>query len=155
MMYQMPINTFSRQFGNAGSQEPKAQQMFDRTVAAGKMKKLLRSSKALKSLKDEAARLTIRRQRYAGTRTVALRDIQGSVDKADDFDRDFRPLSETTENRWVWVATAMLRGESLPPVELILLGDVYYVVDGHHRISVAKMLKYGYVDAVVTVWETK
>ncbi|MBZ0308456.1 MAG: chromosome partitioning protein ParB, partial [Anaerolineae bacterium] len=74
-------------------------------------------------------------------------------DKVNDFDRNFHPLNETTENRWVWVATAMLRGVSLPPVELILMGNTYYVVDGHHRISVAKMLKYHYIDAIVTVWD--
>ncbi len=153
MIYPMPIsNSFSRQFGAANSREPKAQQMFDRAAASGKMKKFLHASRTLKSLKTEAAGRNFT-QRYLGTQTVALADIQGSMDKADDFDRDFHPLNETTENRWVWVATAMLRGDSLPPVELIRMGNTYYVVDGHHRISVAKMLKHHYIDAVVTVWD--
>lgn len=91
-------------------------------------------------------------QRYSiGTQTVALDQIRGSVDKAGDFDIDFYPAQERTENRWLQVATAFLRGVSLPPVELIQLGDTYFVVDGHHRISVARTLRHTHIDAVVTV----
>ena len=50
-------------------------------------------------------------------------------------------------------ATAMLRRVDLPPVELIQVGDDYYVQDGHHRVSAARALGYGYVDAIVVVWE--
>jgi len=46
----------------------------------------------------------------------------------------------------------MVRGLALPPVELIQVGEVYFVVDGHHRISAARALKYTHVDAVVTEW---
>jgi hypothetical protein len=42
----------------------------------------------------------------------------------------------------------------LPPVELIQVGDVYFVRDGHHRISVARMMGQDSIDAEVTVWET-
>ncbi len=73
------------------------------------------------------------------------------LDKAGDFDIDFYPAQERTENRWLQVATAFLRGVSLPPVELIQLGDTYFVVDGHHRISVARTLRHTHIDAVVTV----
>lgn len=51
------------------------------------------------------------------------------------------------------VATLMLRGTPLPPVVLIRVGEVYYVVDGHRRISVARALHQSYIDSVVTVWE--
>jgi ParB-like chromosome segregation protein Spo0J len=47
----------------------------------------------------------------------------------------------------------MLRGVTLPPVELIQVGDTYFVVDGHHRISAARALKVDHIDATVTVWE--
>ena len=55
--------------------------------------------------------------------------------------------------RWLGVARAALRGEHLPPVDLIRAGDVYYVRDGHHRISVARALGQREIDARVTVWE--
>ena len=78
-------------------------------------------------------------QRYSiGTRTVALDQIRGSVEKADAFDIGFYPAQERTETRWIQVGTAFLHGVSFPPVELIQMGDTYCMVDGHHRISVAR-----------------
>ncbi len=73
--------------------------------------------------------------------------------RCDDFDVGFHPLKEHTEERWVSVARAQLRGLGLPPVELIQVGDAYFVCDGHHRISVAAALGQQEIDAVVTVWQ--
>ena len=50
------------------------------------------------------------------------------------------------------VTRAYLRGIGLPPVELIQIGEVYFVRDGHHRISVAAALGQQEIDAMVTVW---
>jgi hypothetical protein len=117
--------------------------------------RLTGQNRRLFALDEVEARATIG-QRYAtGTHTVALDQIRGSVDKADAFDIDFYPAQERTETRWIQVATAFLRGVSLPPVELIQVGDTYFVVDGHHRISVARTLKHTHIDAVVTVWELR
>ena len=46
-----------------------------------------------------------------------------------------------------------LEGEYLPPVALIRSGDIYYVRDGHHRISVARAFGQMMVEAAVTVWK--
>jgi hypothetical protein len=92
-------------------------------------------------------------RRAAGTQTVAIRQIRGSEGRCDDFDVVFRPLKEHTEHRWVSVARAQLRGLGLPAVELIQVGEVYFVRDGHHRISVAAALGQQEIDAVVTVWQ--
>lgn len=70
--------------------------------------------------------------------TVSINKIVGSESRAHDFDKQFRPLVSHTRDRWVGVAIAYRRGINLPPVELIQVGDEYYVRDGHHRISVAK-----------------
>lgn len=94
-------------------------------------------------------------RRFAGLRAVALDQIVGSLDKAEDFDRSFRPLQRHSENRWRAVATAMLRGQQLPPVTLIQVGDAYYVVDGHHRISVARALGYQYLEAEIFSWDAE
>jgi hypothetical protein len=56
-------------------------------------------------------------------------------------------------NMWLSVAVARQRGKSLPPVKLIQVGDVYYVQDGHHRISVARALGQRDIEAEVTVWQ--
>lgn len=52
------------------------------------------------------------------------------------------------------MAVAQQQGRSLPPVELIQIGEVYFVRDGHHRISVAQTMGQEQIEATVTVWET-
>ena len=101
---------------------------------------------------NTVASSTVGDRRAAGTQTVPIRQIRGSEGRCEDFDVAFRPLKEHTEHRWVSVARAQLRGLGLPPVELIQLGEVYFVRDGHHRISVAQALGQQEIDAVVTVW---
>ena len=91
-------------------------------------------------------------RRYDGVYSVPLSEIGGSEGR-DDFDARFHPLREDMSKRWLGVARAALRGEHLPPVELIRAGDVYYVRDGHHRISVARALGQTHIDAAVTAWD--
>lgn len=91
--------------------------------------------------------------RYIGSQSVPLASIRGSFDRGTDFDGDFHPTQKFTRLRWRKIATAMLNGVDLPPVELIRVGDIYFVKDGHHRISVARALRHQYIDAIVTEWE--
>lgn len=91
--------------------------------------------------------------RYAGLKTVALSQIVGSEGRTNDFDARFCPLQRHDQSRWVGVAAAMQSGVVMPPVQLIQVGNRYFVRDGHHRISVAQMLGQAAVDALVTVWE--
>lgn len=89
---------------------------------------------------------------HGGLKLVPVEKIRGSINRCNDFDADFRPLQEYTKERWVNIALAYSRDESLPPVELVDLDDTYFVIDGHHRISVAKMLGQREIEAEVTVW---
>jgi hypothetical protein len=91
-------------------------------------------------------------QHYAGNQVVAISQIRGSEGRTADFDQDFRPLRETTLERWVSIFKARTQGQDLPPVDLVRVGDTFYVRDGHHRISVARALGQRYIDATVTVW---
>ena len=75
-----------------------------------------------------------------GLQVVPLDAIVGTVDRAADFDRGFRPTSPRLRSRWERIAAAQRRGESLPPISLYKVGDLYFVRDGHHRVSVAKSL---------------
>lgn len=88
----------------------------------------------------------------AGTREVLIAQIRGSEMRSHDFDADFHPLRLHNRERWLNLATAWLMGLPLPPVALIQVGDVYFVRDGHHRISVARALGRVYVDARVTIY---
>ncbi|MGD8751182.1 MAG: hypothetical protein PVG14_07155 [Anaerolineales bacterium] len=92
---------------------------------------------------------------YAGLRTVSIDRIKGSEGRNGDFDSAFYPLKTHNKDRWVRVAAARLRGVVLPPVDLIRVGDIYFVRDGHHRISVARAFGEEFIDAVVTVIEVK
>lgn len=70
---------------------------------------------------------------------VPLAQVAGTSSRTEDFDAEFRLRNRRLRQRWSTVATAMAGGE-LPPVELIQLGLLYFVVDGHHRVSVARAL---------------
>lgn len=86
---------------------------------------------------------------YAGQQSVAIDQIKGTESREGDFDDAFYPLHDRLRSRWLGVAAARLAGRELPPVELTQVGGIYYVQDGHHRISVAKALGEDFVDAEV------
>ena len=110
-------------------------------------------SRRLLNLTALEATLTMRGSHYLGTKTVSISQIRGSEGRSDDFDIDFYPLQSHTEQRWLNIAKARLRGVALPSIELIQVGPNYFVRDGHHRISVARALGQKYIEARVTVWE--
>ncbi|MGH3146713.1 MAG: hypothetical protein ACRDTR_13035 [Rubrobacter sp.] len=85
-----------------------------------------------------------------GTRVVDTEKIVGSVGRRRDFDRCFSPLRASVEERWKHVDLAFHRGEELPPVSLYKLGDTYFVLDGNHRVSVARYHGLRTVEADVT-----
>ena len=112
-----------------------------------------RRSSALQSLGEALAGRLVRAQRPIGLRDVSLSEIQGSEGRNDDFDVTFRPLRPHHRDRWLNIFAARQRGAALPPVELIQVGERYFVRDGHHRISVARALGQEEIEANVTVWE--
>jgi len=90
-----------------------------------------------------------------GLHIVPLESIVGTVDRAADFDRGFRPTSPRLRSRWERIAAAQRRGEALPPISLYRVGDLHFVRDGHHRVSVAKSLGRQDIDAYVTEIQTR
>jgi hypothetical protein len=89
---------------------------------------------------------------YRGFQQVQLRKIVGSVARYSDFNRAFRPRTHTLRERWQRTLDAR---ERLPPVELYRVDDVYFVVDGHHRVSVARDAGARTIDAEVWEYETR
>jgi hypothetical protein len=87
---------------------------------------------------------------YRGMRTVPVGQIGGSVGRCSEFDRDFMPAKASVEERWKHVDRAFHRGEELPPVSLYKVGGFYFVLDGHHRVSVARYHGVEWIDAYVT-----
>lgn len=89
-------------------------------------------------------------ERPLGLQAVELETVVGTVDRRTGFDRSFRPTSAQVRGRWERIAAMMRRGEPLPPVSLYRVGEVHFVRDGHHRISVARALGRRDIDAHVT-----
>jgi hypothetical protein len=93
-------------------------------------------------------------ERRLGLKVIELDSIVGTVDRGREFDRSFRPTSGRVRGRWERIATEQRRGRSMPPIDVYRVGEVHFVKDGHHRVSVARALGYdtieGYVTEIVT-----
>src|SRR3954451_22370811 len=83
----------------------------------------------------------------ARMRPVPLGAIVGTVDPTTDFDAGFRPAAERVSSRWQSIARAHRRGRALPPIVVLERLDGYYVLDGRHRVSVARALGHETIDA--------
>ena len=80
---------------------------------------------------------------FAGVHEIPLDRVVGSAappGKAGDFDPGFLPIDRRMRDRWTRIYRAMVEGEELPPIDVYKVGDSYYVIDGHHRVSVARSL---------------
>src|SRR5512136_1923127 len=86
---------------------------------------------------------------YRGMKTVPIAQIVGSVDRYRDFDDVFLPKQDSTAGRWKSIARAFYNDVDLPPVRLYKVGDAYFVMDGHHRVSVAREQGVDFIDAEV------
>ena len=87
---------------------------------------------------------------HRGMRTVSVGQIYGSVGRCSEFDRDFAPAKASVKERWKRIDRAFQRGEELSPVSLYKVGGLYFVLDGHHRVSVARYHGVEWIDAYVT-----
>ncbi len=111
--------------------------------------RLLRRDTGLLSLTETDRLLPYYARHDAGLQLVRTSQIVGSAGRARDFDRAFRPLHNGTMQRWLSIDEAFYAGTSLPPVELIKVGAVYFVADGHHRVSVARFWRQEFIEAHV------
>ena len=89
-------------------------------------------------------------ERSLGVESIELDSIVGTIDRGRDFDRRFRPTSHRVRQRWEGIAVAMRKGKSMPPIEVYRVGDMHFVIDGHHRVSVARQMGMETIDALVT-----
>jgi hypothetical protein len=86
---------------------------------------------------------------------VLVRSIVGSLNRYQDFDRKFMPLHSHTAHRWMRVNRAWYAETGLPPVVLYKVGDVFFVVDGNHRVSVAREQGQEYIEAEVREYSVR
>ena len=152
---QLPVsgyseNIYTRQYNAALSH-------FRSLLLRGKISRLkrrvLRRPDRLYDLETLKRQLTIHGSFYAGVQVVRISSIVGSEGRSTDFDIDFHPISEAARERWVNMAIVHLSCIPLSPVQLIQIGEAYFVRDGHHRISVSRAFGQIAMDAEVITWK--
>ena len=131
-----------------------ARQDFDRAVSRAFWRRILarltRENNELLPFDEIREQLPIRGQHYRGLQEVPVDKILGSLGRYRDFDRAFLPIQTRTKARWISIDRAHYEEIILPPVELYQIGEVYFVRDGNHRVSVARERGQTYIDAFVT-----
>ena len=106
---------------------------------------------ALLSFDQVHERLQLKNVHYLELQDVPMDRIVGSVGRYGDFTRAFFPRGDHLRDRWENIQRLVSAGRSLPPVELYKVGQVFFVRDGNHRVSVARHR--GLVSIEALVWE--
>lgn len=134
-----------------------ARQLFETAYSRGRLNRLwkliTRRSRHLLDLRTIETAYHIQARHYSGVQLVSIAQICGSEGRSADFDSLFYPCQKHSQERWRSIAAARLMELALPPVELIQVGNHYFIRDGHHRVSVARALGERYIEAEVTVWQ--
>ncbi|MGH2698351.1 MAG: hypothetical protein ACRDJL_04025 [Actinomycetota bacterium] len=128
-------------FGRARRRE--AYRRFGRAVSGGKRKAVL------KDLDEVRERLRLFDQTYLGLMPIEVSKIVGTAGRNMDFDKNFLPRRHDVQERWRRLELAYPDG-SFPPIVVYKLHDMYFVVDGHHRVAIARQKKIEFIDAEVT-----
>lgn len=106
-------------------------------------------STQLLSYEEIAQKLKLRGRTERGVQQIPLSAIVGSVGRYTDFTRSFLPRREEDRERWVNVKAAMEDGMGLPPIEVYKVGEAYFVIDGNHRVSIARQEGFKSIEARV------
>jgi hypothetical protein len=109
-----------------------------------------RAAASLLSYEDIRSQLKAVEERERGTQLIPVDQIVGSVGRYRDFTREFLPRQGANRERWKRLDVAVNRLQDLPPIEVYKLGDVYFVRDGNHRVSVAHANGFTHIEAIVT-----
>ena len=121
-----------------------------RAALQATLARLRGNSSRLLSYEEVRQRLRANSRVELGIQDVPIDHIVGSVGRYTDFSRGFLPLQASDEARWVRVKLAAESLEGLPPIEVYKIGDVYFVRDGNHRVSVARASGFPTIHAYVT-----
>ena len=119
---------------------------------------LTRRARRLQSIEPVLAAAGLEGRAYGGVQEIPLDSLVGSAappSKTGDFDPGFLPINRRMRDRWTRIYQAMVEGDELPPIDVYKVGDDYYVIDGHHRVSVARSLGRATINARVVEVKTR
>lgn len=111
--------------------------------------RLTGKSNELLSYDDVAEKLKLQARSDRGVHEIPIEAIVGSVGRYTDFTRTFLPRRAGDQKRWARVNAFMLdpTGTGMEPIEVYKVGDVYFVIDGNHRVSVARNEGFKFIEA--------
>ena len=139
-----------------GVERIRAIQDFDRARARAFRRSLAAiltgRAQRLRSIESALRTAGLEGRSFGGVKEIPVDRIVGSGAsdaKASDFDPSFLPLNRRTRERWTRIYQAMVEGDELPPIDVYKVDDKYYVIDGHHRVSVARNLGRPVINASV------
>ena len=115
-------------------------------------------ARRLQSLEPVLAAAGLEGRAFGGVKEIPLDHVIGSAappGKTSDFDPAFLPVNRRLRDRWTRIYQAMVEGEELPPIDVYKVDDNYYVIDGHHRVSVARSLDRDTINARVVEVKTR
>ncbi|HKB34049.1 MAG TPA: ParB N-terminal domain-containing protein [Candidatus Dormibacteraeota bacterium] len=119
---------------------------------------LTRRARRLQSIEPVLEAAGLEGRSYGGIQEIPLDQVVGSAappGKTGDFDPRFLPINRRLRDRWTRIYQAMVEGDELPPIDVYKVGDDYYVIDGHHRVSVARSLGRATINARVVEVKTR
>jgi nucleotide-binding universal stress UspA family protein len=113
-------------------------------------------SSELLSYEEVAKKLKLNVRHERGVQQIPLKSIVGSVGRYTDFTRDFMPRKGDDQQRWARVKAAIddVSGPGLPPIDVYKVGGAYFVLDGNHRVSVARQEGFDSIEAHVIEVQT-
>jgi len=119
---------------------------------------LTRRARRLQSIEPVLEAAGLEGRSFGGIQEIPLDRVVGSAappSKTGDFGPDFLPVNRRLRDRWTRIYQAMVEGDELPPIDVYKVGDEYYVIDGHHRVSVARTLGRATINARVVEVKTR
>jgi len=112
-------------------------------------------SNDLLSFEEARQRLKASGKETHGLKNIPLDAIIGSVGRYTDFTRDFLPRSNAQASRWARVKSVLRDLDEMPAIQVYQIGEAYFVLDGNHRVSIARQRKATHIQAYVTEIHTK
>lgn len=119
---------------------------------------LTRRARRLQSIEPVLEAAGLEGRAFGGVHEIPLDHVVGSAappSKTSDFDPGFLPVNRRMRDRWTRIYQAMVEGDELPPIDVYKVGEAYYVIDGHHRVSVARSLGRPTINARVVEVKTR
>lgn len=110
-------------------------------------------SQDLLSFEEAQKRLRLSHKSYRGIQDIEVDRIVGSVGRYRDFTRTFLPRKEALRERWERV-NVVVSTKGAEPIQVYQVGEAYFVLDGNHRVSIARQNQWPTIEAHVWEYQT-